>query len=499
MDIVWLQRDLGLYIVGLFDTHHACRVLGYPGGSLAYLLKRFVDFDADKKYQMADWRIRYASPTFVLISLTPDRPLPDEMFFYARADTHYLLYIYDNLRNELVEKSDKTNPEEDRIENVLQKSKETSLLRFDRQIYDEKEGKGPGGWYNLLVKTPGLFTNEQFAVFKAVHAWRDQIARKDDESINYVMPNHVIFTLAKLMPTDLVAVYGAVHPISHNVKSRVNELLETIKSAKESGKDGPSMMDILRPDSVGAIAKATRSERASESANLPNPVEGADASPLRIDKSKFWGTAFGSSIWDLPTSGTKNLGLRLAVPLPPVTSDSLETYVSATPNRPHNEQSSPSLIPEEPFEDESFIIKSAKKRKAEALTSSEDTNQSQPEGASGSYKISLDNDEEATAKAMKAARKAEKKAAKQQRKLEKALAEGNGSAFETEMPDVEDEEQDFDYSKADSVLHSKPKENPNKKGKNPKPFDPYSKSTDAPGGMRRLQTERAGKSFTFKS
>jgi exosome complex exonuclease RRP6 len=47
-----------LYIVGLFDTFHASGALGYPGRSLAYLLKKFVDFDADKKYQMADWRIR---------------------------------------------------------------------------------------------------------------------------------------------------------------------------------------------------------------------------------------------------------------------------------------------------------------------------------------------------------------------------------------------------------------------------------------------------------
>ena len=30
------------------------------------------------------------------------RPLPTEMFRYAREDTHYLLYIYDRLRNELV-------------------------------------------------------------------------------------------------------------------------------------------------------------------------------------------------------------------------------------------------------------------------------------------------------------------------------------------------------------------------------------------------------------
>ncbi len=58
MDIIWLQRDLGLYVVGLFDTFHACERLEYPKRSLAYLLKTFADFDAEKKYQTADWRIR---------------------------------------------------------------------------------------------------------------------------------------------------------------------------------------------------------------------------------------------------------------------------------------------------------------------------------------------------------------------------------------------------------------------------------------------------------
>lgn len=59
MDIMWLQRDFGLYVVGLFDTYHAARALGYPQASLASLLSRFIKFDADKQYQMADWRVRY--------------------------------------------------------------------------------------------------------------------------------------------------------------------------------------------------------------------------------------------------------------------------------------------------------------------------------------------------------------------------------------------------------------------------------------------------------
>ena len=40
-DIVWLQRDFGIYVTNLFDTGQAARVLGYPSAGLAYLLSRF--------------------------------------------------------------------------------------------------------------------------------------------------------------------------------------------------------------------------------------------------------------------------------------------------------------------------------------------------------------------------------------------------------------------------------------------------------------------------
>ena len=63
-------------------------------------------------------------------------------------------------------------------------------------------------------------------------------------------------------------------------------------------------------------------------------------------------------------------------------------------------------------------------------------------------------------------------------------------------PDDDDDDTPFDYSKAESVLHGKPKEG--KKGKEKKPFDPYKKSADAEKGMRRVQSERAGRSATFK-
>ena len=58
LDIEWLQRDLGVYVVNMFDTGQAARVLSLPRFSLAYLLQTYCKVEADKQYQLADWRIR---------------------------------------------------------------------------------------------------------------------------------------------------------------------------------------------------------------------------------------------------------------------------------------------------------------------------------------------------------------------------------------------------------------------------------------------------------
>ncbi|KAI5640334.1 3'-5' exonuclease domain-containing protein [Phthorimaea operculella] len=49
MDVLWLQRDFGVYIVGLFDTYQAAKVLQVNGLSLKYLLMKYCAVNADKK------------------------------------------------------------------------------------------------------------------------------------------------------------------------------------------------------------------------------------------------------------------------------------------------------------------------------------------------------------------------------------------------------------------------------------------------------------------
>lgn len=92
-DIIWLQRDLGLYVVNMFDTGLAARQLCFPHFSLSYLISRYCDVELDKRFQLADWRLR---------------PLTEEMLLYARLDTHYLLYVYRRIKRDLLANSDES-------------------------------------------------------------------------------------------------------------------------------------------------------------------------------------------------------------------------------------------------------------------------------------------------------------------------------------------------------------------------------------------------------
>ncbi|KAJ3370422.1 Methylcrotonoyl-CoA carboxylase subunit alpha, mitochondrial [Kappamyces sp. JEL0680] len=211
MDVQWLQRDFGVYIVNLFDTFHASHVLELPKHSLAFLLSNYCDIYTDKKYQTADWRIR---------------PLSSEMIHYAKTDTHYLLYIFDRMRNEILSRS----AQNDNLMRVaLERSAETSLKKYEKPIYNGMTGEGSGGWKNLLRKSNEAMNHENLAVLKAIHAWRDHIARKEDESTAYVLPNHMLLKLARFMPTsasDIVAGLSYVPPLVRIHAQDIASLIE---------------------------------------------------------------------------------------------------------------------------------------------------------------------------------------------------------------------------------------------------------------------------------
>ncbi|KAG1138973.1 hypothetical protein G6F37_012357 [Rhizopus arrhizus] len=259
-DVIWLQRDFGLYLVNLFDTYFPTKVLEFPHHGLAYLLKRYCNYDADKKYQLADWRIR---------------PLPQEMLMYARADTHFLLYIYDCLRNELLSAS---SHGANLMQNCLQRSNEVALQKYDKDIYDAQGGLGPFGWRNMLSKWKYSMNAQQLAVFKAIHAWRDHIARDEDESVRYVLPNHMLFALVERMPTDSSGVIGACNPCPPLVRMNAQALGLLIQKAR---------MDVLLAPPTTDDVKETKQVEKSKVINNTITNQNMKRKVSNVDPSVF--------------------------------------------------------------------------------------------------------------------------------------------------------------------------------------------------------------------
>lgn len=137
------------------------------------------------------------------------------MLTYACSDTHFLLYIYDQLRLSLIERaqtipasnayssnavslikkgsiSDK--PQHLLLNDVLARSTRTALRLYDRETYDAELGAGTGGWDTLARKwNKSLLASSApeingarggviGEVYRAVHRWREDVARDEDES-----------------------------------------------------------------------------------------------------------------------------------------------------------------------------------------------------------------------------------------------------------------------------------------------------------------------------
>ena len=62
---------------------------------------------------------------------------------------------------------------------------------YEREVYDIVSGSGPGGWDTLARKwnKGHLMAAERDSagkrIYRAVHAWRDRVAREEDESTRY--------------------------------------------------------------------------------------------------------------------------------------------------------------------------------------------------------------------------------------------------------------------------------------------------------------------------
>jgi exosome complex exonuclease RRP6 len=260
-DIPWLQRDFGCYLVNLFDTGRASRMLSFPSAGLAYLLRKYAGVDPDKTHQLSDWR---------------RRPLPDDMRAYAVSDTRYLLDIYDRLRVALKNHS---SPDVS-INSVLDKSKHVCLIRYDKEPFK------PSGYLTIIDggsrrfknksgnKVTSELSSQQEGALKALYDWRDKTARQEDESVLYVCPNAALLRIASNRPATVSALQRLVNPLPPLVMRRSQDILDAIKvpaiAASKVDTKAASEVRVIKPTAPPPTPPMRNREMLS-------PILGSDA------------------------------------------------------------------------------------------------------------------------------------------------------------------------------------------------------------------------------
>lgn len=89
------------------------------------------------------------------------RPLPQEMIKYAREDTHYLLYIYDRMSNELIRRS---NERGSLLLTVLDNSRGICCRGYTRPLVSKES------YLKLYYKHKRQFNAQQVCV----RVWRER-------------------------------------------------------------------------------------------------------------------------------------------------------------------------------------------------------------------------------------------------------------------------------------------------------------------------------------
>ncbi|KAF4585883.1 exosome complex exonuclease Rrp [Ophiocordyceps camponoti-floridani] len=518
MDMVWLQRDLGLYVNGLFDTFFASNILNFPSRSLAFLLSKFVDFSADKQYQLADWRIR---------------PIPPEMMYYARSDTHYLLYIFDHLRNELC-KSDLSNSGAGYTRDALERSRELALSRHEHPEFDKETGRGSRGWYNYVLKQAHLgFDSQQFAVFRAMWEWRDAVAREEDENPNFVLGTNQILSIVRVNPPDVKALHGMLPYTASLARARFVEMWERIRDAKAQG--GPSLLKFFSSQTSDVARKPAA--KAATVEKTPVTSEQGDAKVASLKQSQLFGDMAISTRWEAGSHEFNGTEDSLPFPWQRFVEGSAETGDGGADEKTSEEAQTEntgdietaqakgtdgmeavqevedtaaettaevaSKVADDDKDDE-VILKRGKKRKSKAVEDKEVSSAEQSGEKSGMDEaddgvLCMDEDEEPSdskrASKKQRQKEHEEKAQKAHKKTQRREERRSRKVKKRQQRQQQANEAPFDYSKAASVLHA----GQGSTRERAKVFDPYAKTADEGlKGARKAPPVRGERSATFK-
>ncbi|KAJ6235441.1 exosome component 10 [Anaeramoeba flamelloides] len=181
-----LQRDFSLYFVNVIDLDLICNQLKIKNTNLPNICKTVnSQWKLKIKYDFVDWRIR---------------PLPKRMIQYISKFAICKWYLFEYYFKDQIVSMTSNNHDQERklFEQIFEKSKQKSLLFYQKPLFDEKISEN----YLNELKTNHNFNEIQFSVAKQLLFWRDNYARENDESLDYVLPLHLLSRIARKTPLN---------------------------------------------------------------------------------------------------------------------------------------------------------------------------------------------------------------------------------------------------------------------------------------------------------
>ncbi|RCK60310.1 Exosome complex exonuclease RRP6 [Candida viswanathii] len=468
MDIIWLQRDLGLYIVSLFDTYHASRALGLSRFSLAHLLEHYAHFKTSKKYQLADWRIR---------------PLSSPMLAYARSDTHFLLYIYDQLKNKLIDS--------DKLRGVLHDSRQVAKRRFEYTKFRplanlfSKQVTCPVMAFNPKEPWGSIVSQYNVPPFKKpvveiLYNWRDAVARKEDESVRFIMPNQLLVSLSMLeSPVDSTKVLNTPHFVTDAVRTNAKEIAELIERTNKETEAGD----------WDQVDQWMKNQTLQQDENLVDDVAGSleifeslvEQSSLVFDNSVKLlnkdSVAFTSIYNDRNPLYTLEFTDKKVIKhkVNEVFASRMEIAWKRL-----NEDKGVVTVPIDGLEEQEVVLQQEEEiEEIEAVPVEKPSTSKKSSGA-----ILFNDDRDINPNELITLRK---------RQVQ------NPRSSQTPSQQQPQDQLELDYANADKILLTDSKSRQDKQQKKKRSFDPYGKDSEGPKPAKKAKTMTSGKSSTYKS
>lgn len=186
------------------------------------------------------------------------------MLFYARADTHFLLFIF----HSLLQAIQSSGHGLEGLEQVANESNQVASTFYAHPCHDASTGLGPYGWRGLVQKwnkhllyhvpampheyiTPRK-TSLEFHVFRALHDWRDRVARDTDEAPRYVLSHHLLFKLAEERPDSINKLRTILGPAIKGKEQLVGLMRREIEKWEDLP-DEPASSDDTHMESQGVL------------------------------------------------------------------------------------------------------------------------------------------------------------------------------------------------------------------------------------------------------